>query len=149
MKQIISFFLLLSFLLSACGAKSVTPTAIAVSTKNTNLGQVIYTDPSQPTEARVEDLLKRMTLDEKIGQMTQVQKSVIENKPDDITKYYIGSILSGGGDVPADNTPQGWYELISKLQAPALATHLKIRPIYGIDAVNGHGNLENATIFPL
>ncbi len=148
MKRIFSFFLLLSFLLSACGANQATPTVVAQPTKSANLGPAIYTDPSQPTEARVEDLLKRMTLDEKIGQMTQVQKSVIENKPDDITKYYIGSILSGGGDVPADNTPQGWYELISKLQAAALATHLKIPLIYGIDAVHGHGNLKNATIFP-
>src|SRR5258706_7789377 len=148
MKRIFSFFLLLSFLLSACGANQATPTVVAQPTKSANLGPAIYTDPSQPTEARVEDLLKRMTLDEKIGQMTQVQKSVIENKPDDITKYYIGSILSGGGDVPADNTPQGWYELISKLQAAALARHLKIPLIYGIDAVHGHGNLKNATIFP-
>src|SRR5258706_7372554 len=148
MKQIISFFLLLSFLLSACGAKSVTPTAIAVSTKNTNLGQVIYTDPSQPTEARVEDLLKRMTLDEKIGQMTQVKKYNIKNNPEYTNNFYIVSFLGGGGVVPADNTPQGWYELISKLQAAALATHLKIPLIYGIDAVHGHGNLKNATIFP-
>jgi hypothetical protein len=70
---------------------------------------VIYTDPSWPTEQRIDDLLSRMTLDEKIGQMTQVEKNSI--KAGDITKYYIGSILSGGGGSPEENTPQAWYAM--------------------------------------
>src|SRR5258706_15755915 len=129
MKRIFSFVLLLSFLLSACGANQATPTVVAQPTKSANLGPAIYTDPSQPTEARVEDLLKRMTLDEKIGQMTQVQKSVIENKPDDITKYYIGSILSVGGGKPPENSPPGWDGLVNKSNAPALATQFNIHDI--------------------
>ena len=108
--------------------------------------EVIYIDPSQPIEARVEDLLKRMTLDEKIGQMTQVEKNSIA--PGDITKYYIGSILSGGGGSPVNNTPQAWYEMVSGYQDEALATRLGIPIIYGMDAVHGHGNLLNATVFP-
>ena len=88
----------------------------------------------------------RMTLDEKIGQMTQVEKNSI--KPGDITKYFIGSILSGGGGSPEENTPQGWYAMVEGFQNEALATRLQIPILYGVDAVHGHGNLLNATIFP-
>src|SRR5215212_3491108 len=139
---------LLSFFLSACGvqtpATSVTPGSLIVATATA--GNPIYTDPSQPVETRVEDLLKRMTLDEKIGQMTQVEKDSI--KPGDITKYSIGSLLSGGGGYPSENTPQGWYEMVADFQKEALKTRLQIPIIYGVDAVHGHGNLRNATIFP-
>src|SRR4029453_5987995 len=106
----------------------------------------IYTDPSQSTEARMEDLLKRMTLEEKIGQMTQVEKNSIA--PGDITKYYIGSILSGGGGSPKENTPQPGSALVEGFQNEALETPLQIPIIYGVDAVHGHGNLLNATVFP-
>ena len=107
---------------------------------------MIYTDPSQPIEARVEDLLKRMTLEEKIGQITQVEKNSIN--PGDITKYYIGSILSGGGGSPAINTPEAWYKMVEGFQNEALKTRLAIPIIYGVDAVHGHGNLKDATLFP-
>lgn len=115
-------------------------------TATANATAVIYTDPSQPVEARVEDLLKRMTLDEKIGQMAQVEKNSM--RPGDITKYFIGSILSGGGGSPEQNTPQGWTAMVERFQDEALATRLQIPIIYGVDAVHGHGNLLNATIFP-
>ena len=146
MKKILSFLLLLSFILSACGETVVTPISTTEAETNVDLGPVIYTDPSQPIEARVEDLLKRMTLEEKIGQMTQVEKGSI--KPGDITKYYIGSILSGGGGSPANNTVEAWYKMVEGYQNEALKTRLSIPIIYGVDAVHGHGNLQNATIFP-
>ena len=94
----------------------------------------------------MEDLLKRMTLDEKIGQMTQVEKNSI--RPGDVTKYYIGSILSGGGGYPGENTPRAWYAMVEGFQGEALKTRLRIPIIYGVDAVHGHGNLLNATVFP-
>ncbi|HLO17105.1 MAG TPA: glycoside hydrolase family 3 N-terminal domain-containing protein [Anaerolineales bacterium] len=148
MKRILSFLFLFSFLLPACGAQSpatVAPTKLLVAATE-SLGAVIYTDPSQPIEARVADLLRRMTLDEKIGQMTQVEKNSI--KPGDITKYYIGSVLSGGGGSPKENTPQAWYAMVEGFQKEALETRLQIPIIYGVDAIHGHGNLLNATIFP-
>lgn len=146
MKRILSIFLFFSFLLSACGAETVTPVITVEPATTPDLGAVIYTDPSQPVEARVEDLLKRMTLDEKIGQMTQVEKNSIA--PGDITRYFIGSILSGGGGAPTSNTAQAWYEMVAEFQNEALETRLGIPLIYGVDAVHGHGNLRNATIFP-
>jgi beta-glucosidase len=87
-----------------------------------------------------------MTLEEKIGQMTQVEKNSI--RPGDITKYYIGSILSGGGGYPSENTAQAWYAMVEGFQNEALKTRLQIPILYGVDAVHGHGNLRNATVFP-
>lgn len=148
MRSFISLLFLFSLLLSACGTKSPaaqTPTKPPVRATE-SLGEVLYTDPSRPVEARVEDLLARMTLDEKIGQMTQVEKNSI--RPGDITKYFIGSVLSGGGGSPEENTPQAWYAMVEGFQKEALATRLQIPLIYGVDAVHGHGNLLNATIFP-
>lgn len=143
MKNAAYFGLILCLLLSACATPTlVPPTAVPAPT----VDAMIYKDPAQPVEARVDDLLARMTLDEKIGQMTQVEKGSIQ--PGDITKYYIGSILSGGGGSPAENTPAGWTAMVKGFQDEALATELGIPLIYGVDAVHGHGNLLNATIFP-
>lgn len=147
MKRTFEFLLLLSSILSACiGAIPSTEVTVEATQAAPDLGAVLYTDPAQPVETRVEDLLKRMTLDEKIGQMTQVEKNSI--KPGDITKYFIGSILSGGGGSPDENTAKAWYAMVQGYQDEALATRLEIPLIYGVDAVHGHGNLLNATIFP-
>jgi beta-glucosidase len=158
MKQILSFLpstvlrasFLLSFLLSACVPQPPATYTVAGATTTAvptvSVGATLYTDPAQAVEKRVDDLLARMTLEEKIGQMTQVEKNSI--KPGDITKYYIGSILSGGGGYPGENTPQAWYTMVEGFQKEALATRLQIPIIYGVDAVHGHGNLLNATVFP-
>ena len=147
MKRIFASLLLLFSILSACtGTVPTTEVAVEATQPAPDLGPVLYTDPAKPVEARVEDLLKRMTLDEKIGQMTQVEKNSI--KPGDITKYFIGSILSGGGGSPDENTAKAWYAMVQGYQDEALATRLEIPIIYGVDAVHGHGNLLNATIYP-
>ncbi len=109
----------------------------------------LYLDPAQSVESRVEDLLARMTLDEKIGQMAQVEKNAALQNMADISRYYLGSVLSGGGGYPArDNTVAGWVEMVDSFQAQALQTRLGIPLIYGVDAVHGHNNLYGATIFP-
>jgi len=100
-------------------------------------------DTSPPTVAK---LLSRMSLADKIGQMTQAARDYLQ--PGDITKYRLGSVLSGGGSVPASNTVAGWRDMISDFQKEAAATPLKIPILYGADAVHGHNNLHNATIFP-
>jgi len=99
-------------------------------------------------EDRVEDLLSRMTLDEKIGQMTQVDRSAIDDRVEDIARYGLGSILSGGGSTPTPNTPKAWADMYDRYQQQALSTRLGIPLIYGIDAVHGHNNVKGATIFP-
>ena len=54
----------------------------------------------------ISGLVNQMTLDEKVGQMTQVDKRMLDSE-EDIATYFLGSILSGGGSVPRDNTPKG------------------------------------------
>ncbi len=106
-----------------------------------------YLDPGLPTEERVEDLLDRMTLEEKVGQMTQVDRQFLTT-PRDIAEFKLGSILSGGGSHPPENTPDGWADMYDEFQEQALDTRLGIPILYGIDAVHGHNNLQDATIFP-
>ncbi|XP_012571753.1 uncharacterized protein [Cicer arietinum] len=106
-----------------------------------------YKDPKVKLNRRISDLMNRMTLEEKIGQMTQVERSVAT--PDAINKYFIGSVLSGGGSVPAPKaSAETWVKMVNQIQKAALSTRLGIPMIYGIDAVHGHNNVYNATIFP-
>lgn len=106
----------------------------------------VYKDASASIEDRVEDLLSLMTLEEKIGQMTQVDRRYINVS--DIGVYGIGSMLSGGGSSPSVNTPEGWADMYDGFQECALSTRLGIPIIYGTDTVHGHNNLYGATIFP-
>ena len=99
-------------------------------------------------DLQVNALLARMTLDEKIGQMVQVDCGALKDKAD-VQKYFLGSVLSGGNtDPPAGNTAQDWLNFVTEFQKPALQTRLKIPLIYGIDAVHGHNNIDGAVIFP-
>ncbi len=90
--------------------------------------------------------IKSMTLEEKVGQMLQAERSQIT--PQEIQKYNIGSILSGGGSSPNSNTADGWVDMYNEMQQAALNSSSGIPIIYGIDAVHGHNNVKNATIFP-
>lgn len=106
-----------------------------------------YKDPKQPLGARIKDLMKRMSLEEKIGQMTQIERKVAS--ADVMKQYFIGSVLSGGGSVPAPKASvQDWVNMVNEIQKGALSTRLGIPMIYGIDAVHGHNNVYKATIFP-
>jgi beta-glucosidase len=95
---------------------------------------------------RVAALLGRMTLAEKIGQMTQPEKNSV--RTEDIAGMALGSILSGGGGNPEPNTPAAWADMVNGFQAEALKSRLAIPLIYGVDAVHGHNNVKGATIFP-
>ncbi|KAF4351150.1 hypothetical protein G4B88_005248 [Cannabis sativa] len=106
-----------------------------------------YKDPTQKLGVRIRDLMNKMTLEEKIGQMVQVERTVAT--PDAMQKYFIGSVLSGGGSVPAPKaSPEAWVNMVNEIQKASLSTRLGIPMIYGIDAVHGHNNVYNATIFP-
>jgi beta-glucosidase len=107
-----------------------------------------YEDPSQPVAARVADLLSRMTLEEKIGQMTQAERGAVVGDPSRITEWKLGSVLSGGGSTPTPNTPEAWADMIDRFEQAALNTRLHIPLLYGVDSVHGHGNLLGATVFP-
>src|SRR5262245_17727663 len=83
-----------------------------------------YQDPSQPVPVRVADLLGRMSLDKKIGQMTQAERQAVSGA--DITANRLGSLLSGGGSAPSPNTPAAWADMVDGFQRAALATPLGI-----------------------
>ncbi len=98
-------------------------------------------------EQKVDSLISIMTLDEKIGQITQVDIDALADM-NDITKYSLGSIFCGGNSEIPDISPKGWADYYDKLQSFALKTRLKIPIIYGVDAVHGHNNVQGAVIFP-
>jgi beta-glucosidase len=88
-----------------------------------------------------------MTLDEKVGQMTQAERGALRSESD-IRGYFLGSVLSGGGSAPPDKTAPGWAEMYDRYQSIALQTRLRIPLIYGVDAVHGHNNVVGSVIFP-
>jgi beta-glucosidase len=93
-------------------------------------------------------LLAQMTLEEKIGQMTQPEQNELKD-PADVENYFVGSLFSGGSSDPKEgNSLKSWTDLYDRLQARTRNTRLKIPLLYGIDAVHGHNNVLNAVIFP-
>src|SRR3989304_9124222 len=113
------------FILAACKTEAV-PTEEEIIVPE----GAVYKDPDAPIEDMVENLLSLMTLEEKIGQMAQIDRMYAEGGV--ISEYYIGSVLSGGGSVPYDNTPEGWADMHDSFQEEALSTRLRIPIIYGI-----------------
>jgi beta-glucosidase len=135
-------------------------------------GQPRYLDANASIKDRVDDLLRRMTLAEKVGQMDQIvigelrdttppangdcNNSGGNNDPLQIPclqrvliDYHTGSILSGGTDNPVDNTGRGWAEQYNTIQRYAIEnSRLHIPVIYGVDAVHGFGHPFEATLFP-
>lgn len=105
-----------------------------------------FESEGSPVTTTRENLIKKMSLAEKIGQMTQVEKNSLT--PGDVTTHFIGSVLSGGGGVPTPNTPESWVQMVRSFQDAALETRLAIPLIYGVDAVHGHNNVKDAVIFP-
>jgi beta-glucosidase len=98
-------------------------------------------------DARARALLGTMTLDEKIGQMTQAEQHQLQNLKD-VQAYFLGSVLSGGNSDPKTNSLQDWTDTYDRLQSEALKTRLRIPILYGVDAVHGHNNVVGAVVFP-
>ncbi len=168
MKPLISLLILVLFLSGCLPAAPVTetptvfespvrtlpsavsePTAIptAIPTLTATPGPPLYPDPGRTPDERATDLLSRMTLEEKIGQMTQVEKNSI--RPKAVRERFIGSVISGGGGYPAQgNDAANWLDMVSGYQEAAAGTRLGIPLLYGVDAVHGHNTLYGATIFP-
>jgi beta-glucosidase len=104
--------------------------------------------PMSSYDGKVHELLATMTLEEKIGQMTQAEQNALEDASD-IEKYFLGSLLSGGSSDPkGGNSLEGWTDMYDGYQAQALKTRLAIPILYGVDAVHGHNNVLGAVVFP-
>lgn len=144
MSRAVTVLVMAGLLAGACGTSETSappPTASPAATT-----AVDWHDPSLAPEVRAEALLAEMTIDEKIGQMTQIEKDSVD--PAGVTNQLLGSVLSGGGGAPPQNDADGWYQMVADYQEAALATRLGIPMLYGVDAVHGHGNVVGATIFP-
>ena len=102
------------------------------------------------SEAMIDALLARMTLEEKVGQLIQADIGSIS--PSDLATYPIGSILAGGNSAPAgdERAPLAdWVSLSRAFRASAAARPGTAIPLmFGIDAVHGHNNIVGATLFP-
>jgi beta-glucosidase len=104
--------------------------------------------PLSSYDPLVKPLLAQMTLDEKIGQMTQPEQDALKD-PADIENLSLGSLLSGGSSDPKEgNSLKAWTDLYDRLQAHTQKSRLRIPFLYGIDAVHGHNNVLGAVIFP-
>src|SRR6185436_4478613 len=95
----------------------------------------------------VEALLSQMTVEEKIGQMTQADMKALKDGTE-VRTFALGSVLSGADSLPKPNEPATWVAMYDGYQSQALATRLGIPMLYGVDAVHGHGAVKGATIFP-
>jgi len=156
-------------LLIGGSASAVTATSASAS------GIPAYRNPHLPVQARVADLLGRMTLPEKVGQMVQIEATQVTDKSDNCTSTggfnlpnpvceqkilvtnHVGSILAGGTDIPPDttgkggtgNTGQDWANEYNTMQSYAMQhSRLHIPVIFGVDAVHGFGHPWQAPLFP-
>lgn len=96
--------------------------------------------------ATVADLVRAMTVAEKAAQMTQVEFGSIT--PDEAASWSIGSVLSGGGGNPGDGSARAWRDHVRSYVEASRRSRLGIPIVYGTDAVHGHSNVLDATIFP-
>ena len=114
--------------------------------------------PTRDHKQRIENLIKRMTLEEKVGQMTQLQIGMVTSGKDQtiaidpaklekaIVKYGVGSILNVADQAL---TVDKWHEIIGQIQEAATKkTKLGIPVIYGIDSIHGANYVQEATLFP-
>lgn len=99
-------------------------------------------------EAKLSAWLERMTLRQKIGQMTMAERTAAS--PDDVKQYALGAVLCGGGSHPGNNDLRDWVDMNDAFWQAAVedADSPGIPILVGVDAVHGHGNLKGATIFP-
>lgn len=106
-------------------------------------------DLPKTTDEKVESLISKMTLDEKIGQMVLTDSASLYGRETDIKTYFLGAVLSGGDSDPStSNSPADWANQNDAFQTYASQTRLAIPLLYGIDAVHGNSNVYGAVIFP-
>jgi beta-glucosidase len=118
-------------------------------------GAAPATQPAAPTaqkplsawDSQANALIATMSLDEKVGQMTQADQMFLADISD-IETLFLGSLLSGGDSDPPTNTVEDWADMYDRYQQRTQKTRLRIPLLYGVDAVHGHSNVIGAVIFP-
>jgi len=146
-----------SALLIGCAAASAEPQPTPVAGNGLAHPQTWpkyhYPVPRDPAvEAKIAGLLKRMTLEEKVGQLVQADLCCV--KPEDLKTYHLGSILVGGNSGPNGNDfspAPDWLKAADDFYLASVDKSdggVGIPEIWGIDAVHGHANIIGATVFP-
>src|SRR2546423_6088312 len=133
------------------------PASSAAEDSDAFLRSATRSRPARDYTQRVEALLRQMTLEEKVGQMTQLQigmvttgnNQTIEIDPAKlekaVVKYGVGSILNVSDQAL---TADKWHDIIRKIQEASQRTRLKIPVIYGIDSIHGANYVQGTTLFP-
>jgi beta-glucosidase len=140
------------------GADERGPVTADINDSDEFFQNAVKTGPERDNSQRIEALLKRMTLEEKVGQMTQLAIGMIskgqnqdiqidaEKLDKAIVRYGVGSILNVSEQAL---TPDKWHDIIGQIQAAATKrTRLGIPVIYGIDSIHGANYIQGATLFP-
>lgn len=153
-RNIPGLLLFASALALAAGMAAICPASAAPAAVHPKLWPAAH-DPvglDAQTEARISAMLKKMTVEEKVGQVIQPEWKTIT--PQDVIDYHIGSIENGGGAVPSGNkhaSLKDWLDLIEPYYEASVdprAGHVRIPLIWASDAVHGHNNVFGATLFP-
>ena len=158
LRSLVSGAVLLSLLAGCDSQKTEAPSATtppaATSTATTvewpAITSAVKKDPA--VEQRIEELLAKMTLEEKIGQVIQPEIKFLT--PEDIKQYHVGSVLNGGGSTPGSNkyaTMEDWVNLADSFYNASVDKsngRIGIPIMWGTDAVHGLGNVIGATLFP-
>ncbi|WP_298745252.1 glycoside hydrolase family 3 protein [uncultured Brevundimonas sp.] len=132
-------------LLAGCAPTAILPPQAV----EASAGRSAALDPAM--EARIAGIVAGMTLEQKVGQITQ--PDVRNITPDEVRRYYIGTVLNGGGAWPDNDkrsTVAEWAAWADAYADAAMATDMAVRIplLWGTDAVHGHNNVSGATIFP-
>jgi beta-glucosidase len=149
---------LLTFALTGCVSATMPPDIASVSTANAEAiaSPKLWPEAASPsaisnvkTEDEISALIAKMTIAQKVGQLIQADISAV--KPQDLAEYPLGSILAGGNSGPYGDeraSAAKWGQLVTEFRVSSRQSGAGIPILFGVDAVHGHSNLPEATIFP-
>lgn len=126
----------------------LSPLAALLAILTPHAGMAASPDWMTARDAEVRALVAKMTLEEKVGQMTQPDWRALKDR-NDVGTLFLGSLLCGGSSDPeTGNTLKDWTGVYEEAQKQALGTRLAIPLVFGVDAVHGHNNVLGAVVFP-
>ncbi len=139
-------FIIVSLVAGGCNNAVKTDTSPGIKSTISGMETAAVYDGKKSIDENISMFLKEMTLEEKVGQMLQVEQREISVK--DTKKYFIGSIFAAGGSAPEENTMAKWAEMTGQFKEASLETRLGIPLLFAVDAVHGNNNMKDTIIFP-
>lgn len=145
-QKLIALFLVLTLAFTACNTKNIELTNRIIKVDYQPTTTSIQLSEYKTTAEKVAFLIGEMSVEEKAGQMLQGGRDVVGGE--DLKTMGLGSVLSGGGSYPGNNTIVDWDLMINKFQSYSLQSKLQIPMLYGVDAVHGLALLKKAVVYP-